>query len=159
MDARGRGIDAGMLIVEVANLILHAGIDPDRALQARKRAHQLRRQRSRVIESSPQLARVTIHVDARVRLRGSGDAADLVHVDVRADGQDRHHAIERVGPHDRRREHVARLVATAHARSGAVDRQVAIEIQRVPEDDSPLVAVDVDDDRAQALRATVKAEI
>ena len=55
--------------------------------------------------------------------------------------------------------HNARCIALPNAGGGAVLRKIAIEIQRVLEDDAAVVLADLDDDRGEALRAGIEPQV
>jgi len=102
---------------------------------------------------------MAFQVNAAMLLGRAGNAAKLGEVQAGVACDSRHHAVERIGPHQGRRDDLQRLGAANHAAGGAILRKVAVETQRVFKDNAPAVAVNLDDDRAEALRAAVKSEI
>ena len=110
------------------------------------------------IERPQRLRRPAIQVDAAVLLRRAGNGAQVVDVELGRLGEPRQHAIERIGPHRRRRVHFT-IGAVDHAASGAVLGKIAIEVERLIEDDAARVAVDLDDDGGQALCRAVNSEV
>ena len=111
--------------------------------------------------------RIGVQIHAAVLLRGSGDGRDAADVEsALRDAPD--HRLERLRPHDRRRDRFPAAAKSAErlAEGGGQDAVVSsvlgkglVERQRRVEHHARVGAVDLDDDRGQALRARVEAEV
>ena len=90
------------------------------------------------------------------RTRHPGQPAQ---VEARLPGEERHHAVERVGPEHGRRGDDEGIGVPQDPGMGPVGGKVAIEVEGTLPDGTPVGAVYRDDDRAEALGAGVESEV
>ena len=129
------------------------------ATGAREHVRQLLRERLRRVERRPSAARPrVVQIHAAVLLRRSGDRGDTGRPPAPT-ARARHRAIERLDPHQRRRDGDARVGRRQDAVARAVRRKIAIEIRRVLEHETRRVRVDVNRLQRQMLRAGVETEV
>ena len=154
-----RGLGPSQQSLDRTALIRRARVQPHRRAVARERSRQLRRERAVRIERAPHVRRGPIEIHAAVLLRRAGNRLDPRDLVTERAGDHPDHAIERIGPQEGGRPHLAWIVAVEDAGAGPVLRKVAIEVQRVLKDDAPGVAIDFQNNGSQALGRGVEAEI
>ena len=105
------------------------------------------------------LEATVIEIDAAVLLRRAGNRREARHLARPSRREARHHHVQRLNPHQRRRGDDRRIVAANDAVACAVRRQRYIVLQRLFEQHLAPIALDLDECRGQALGAGVEAEI
>ncbi len=141
--------------LDLAALLGGGRVHPHGRRRPRERRGQLHREGRGRVEALQDPLGVGVQVDGPVLLPGARYREDLGERKA-LPAQGFEEEIEGLDPHERRRVDDSRVLAAQDAVAGAVAGKRGVEGEARPADDA--VRVEVDQDRAEALRARVEAE-